>query len=110
MNQDRERRDTENDKALIKVLLTRKKGKRIINFNAADFFKEVVTHGWPFLDVAIVNVPNGESHGMSTHLIQDLVVDKALQKIGWSAAGSGNRSRKHLGVAVRPASPVGRQG
>ena len=86
MNQDRERRDTGNEKALVKVLLTRKKGKRIINFNTKEFFQEVATHGWPFLDVAIVNVPGASEHGATTHLIQDLVVDKAMQKIGWSAA------------------------
>ena len=86
MNQDRERRDTGNEQALVKVLLTRKKGKRIINFNTKEFFQEVATHGWPFLDVAIVNVPGASEHGATTHLIQDLVVDKAMQKIGWSAA------------------------
>jgi hypothetical protein len=52
-----------------------------LKFGEDAFFLEVVTKGDPFVDISAV-VATEPGHGAVTHLLQDLIVDGALERAG----------------------------
>lgn len=78
----------------VTVILSHKKASgKLVNFDGSTFFRDVVTQGFRFLDVAIVENAVSAEHGAATHLIQDLVVDKALTAAGIAMTAPALRRR-----------------
>jgi hypothetical protein len=71
-------------------------------YQAPEFFAQVASQPKRFLDLSVLDVSPG--HGATTHLIQDLVVDRALAQVGVPA----QQFRALLGGAVGQSGPIGR--
>jgi hypothetical protein len=57
-----------------------------------DFMREVIAKGEAILDFAALT-PNDGAHGALTHVLHDLVADKALRVAGFAGGSSAFRSR-----------------